>query len=57
MTSIFQDVVALEGAFLRSLEGICSHVVARQCDVGWWSATGVEWVDVPCRVVEDSSPG
>jgi len=52
LTSIFQDVVALEGAFLRSLEGICSHVVARQCDVGWWSATGVEWVDVPKIMLE-----
>ena len=57
MTSIFQDVVALEGVFLRSLVGICSHVVARQCDVGWRSTVGVEWADVPCGGVEDSSPG
>lgn len=50
-------MVALERAFLRSLGGICSHVVARQCDVGWRSTVGVEWADVPSGGVEDSSPG
>ena len=42
---------------LRSLGEICSCVVARQCDMGWWSTFRVEWVDVPCGIVEDSSPG
>lgn len=54
-------MVALQGAFLRSLGGIYSHggslVVARQCDVGWRSTVRVEWADVPCGGVEDSSPG